>query len=163
MYQYIANATPQQHVELHGSTTYNADWTAVEAAITTPSEALEYMRLNYTYSAHGTDVPYAPADLNSVRAGDCKDLAVAFSGLISNDGYDAHLIVFETGPNAGHVVTVYNDGTNWMVQSNMDILGPVNSVEDAIQQAAAWSLAPGTTVGSYREYPPGFTGQLAYA
>lgn len=163
MYYYTENPALQEYIQLHESTEYSSDWAVVEENITTPSEALEYMRLNYTYEAHGSDIPYAPEELNSLRVGDCKDLAVAFSDLIANDGYDAHLIVFQTGENTGHVVTVFNDGNNWMVQSNMDILGPINSVEDGIQQAANWSLSPEATIGSYREFPPGFTGQLDYA
>jgi hypothetical protein len=144
------------------SVSYSSDISVVRSSITNPSQAMSYMQTNFSYSAHGSDTPYTPEELNNTRAGDCKDFSTFFSWAIADDGYEAPIYVFQYGEKQGHVVSIYNNGDGWYVQSNLNSYGPINSAMDGMQMAAAYNLPAGTSVGKYREFSTGYVGKLAY-
>lgn len=144
------------------SVSYSSDINVVRSSITNPSQALSYMQSNFSYAAHGSDTPYTPEELNNGRSGDCKDFATFFSWSIADDGYEAPIYVFQYGENVGHVVSIYNNGDGWYVQSNLNSYGPISSAMDGMQKSASYNLPAGSRVGKYREYPTGYVGKLAY-
>jgi hypothetical protein len=57
---------------------YTTDASYLQSELNNPEVTLSYMQQNFSYENHNGNTPYAPSELNSRRAGDCKDFATFF-------------------------------------------------------------------------------------
>lgn len=138
---------------------YTTDSSLLQSELNTPEVTLSYMNSNFSYSNHDGSTPYDPATFNSLRTGDCKDYATFFGWALADDGWEVHTIDYQYGSSSGHVISLYqgSDG-QWYAQSNSSSIGPISSTEDAIAQ----TMPSGGTLGSYREFPQGYTGTYSW-
>lgn len=138
---------------------YTTDSSVLQSELNTPETTIAYMNSYFTYSNHDGSTPYDPATFNSLRSGDCKDYATFFGWALEDDGWEVHTIDYQYGSSSGHVISLFqgSDG-KWYAQSNSTMVGPISSTEDAISQ----TMPAGGTLGSYREFPAGYTGTYSW-
>lgn len=138
-------------------------------AISTPFDAMAYMRDNFSFSSGYYD-NWRSQPLNEFNAsglGDCKDFASFFGGVLTDDGWPVYSYVIEYGDGgdgpggntACHAFTVFQgNDSGWYLQSNNNAYA-ITSMDNAIEILYAYDLPQGSYVGPMEEFHQGFDGE----
>lgn len=146
---------------------YTSDYSAVKAALKTPTQTAAYMQENFSY---GFDTRVSgfkatdPATVNASRWGSCKEFTVFMADVLSDDGISVEPILIKYGTASGnnqqnHVMSVVSYNGAAYLQSNQDIwqVGSQQQILDIASQNL-----PGGNARDLKYYPVGYIGEFKY-
>lgn len=135
---------------------YNADYQTAMAQLVYFQHPAIYMTAFFTAESHPGAYAYAPAELNTRRAGDAKDFAV-FSAQKTNAAI--YSLRYDQRTNASHVISVTLYNSQYYFQSNQYFFGPVASFDEIVVLLKANGHIPADcTVDNWKSYPSTYTG-----
>jgi hypothetical protein len=144
-----------------GGFAYAAEYAQAMAQLSYFQHVAQYMTAFFTKAAHPGAYAYAPAELNTRRAGDAKDFAVFAAAYLSDRSFAPTLYTFryDQAANAHHAVTTFQYGGKHYVQSFQYLFGPLDAFSDieAVCKASGHIPADSQT-DDWKSYPTGFTG-----
>ncbi len=144
-----------------GGFAYAAEYAQAMAQLSYFQHVAQYMTAFFTRAAHPGAYAYAPAELNTRRAGDAKDFAVFAAAYLSDRSFAPTLYSFryDQATNAHHAVTVFQYGGKYYVQSFQVLFGPLDAFSDieAVCKASGHIPADSQT-DDWKSYPAGYLG-----
>lgn len=149
-----------------GGFAYVAEYAQAMAQLSYFQHVAQYMTAFFTRDAHPGAYAYAPADLNTRRAGDARDFAVFAAAYLSDRSFGPTLYTFRYDPaaNAHHAVTVFQYGGKYYVQSFQYLFGPLDGLSDIEAVCKISGHIPADSqVDDWRSYPAGYTGPFPTA
>jgi hypothetical protein len=115
-----------------------AAFEATVQELDTPAKAVAYMQTHFTFAARPGCTALPPSAMYAARTGDCKDYATFFAYVLRHHAFECSVVTYlhedANGFVAGHVTTLFRDrnGVQWY-QTDAEILGPVGSIEDMLE------------------------------
>lgn len=140
---------------------YNADYQTAMTQLVYFQHPAIYMTAFFTAEPHPGAYAYAPAELNTRRAGDAKDFAV-FSA--KKTYATIYSLRYDQRTNASHVISVTLYNSQYYFQSNQYFFGPVASFDEIVPLLKANGHIPADcTVDNWKSYPSTYTGPFPVA
>lgn len=140
---------------------YSADYQTAMAQLVYFQHPAIYMTAFFTAESHPGAYAYAPAELNTRRAGDAKDFAVFNAQKTYATIYSLR---YDQRTNASHVISVTLYNSQYYFQSNQYFFGPVASFDEIAALLKANGHIPADcTVDNWNSYPSTYTGPFPVA
>ena len=163
-----AGLDPIEHYALYGASEGffpgligpdDITYKSLKTQITTIQQAADYEKENFTYKYHDGTIPYSPSQMNTLKAGDCKDMATFFSDILSNvPGITTQRVsetyVLPNGQTGGHTFAIATDGVKAYSLSDTTL-----SVFDSMSAAIADGGSSIFPVGSILSHQTVFGGE----